>query len=83
MKTPAITFGNLEGPVSDKGYDLGNLYSFRMDPKAMSALRSAGFDVLSFANNHAGDYGRGAFLDTIDRGEKEGILMAGAGRSKE
>ena len=39
LKTPAITVGNLEGPVSDKGYDLGNLYSFRMDPKAMGALR--------------------------------------------
>jgi len=65
LKNADISFGNLEGPISNTGKNLGNLYSFRMDPAASSALKEAGFDVLSIANNHIGDWGRKAFEDTI------------------
>ncbi|MCX6731600.1 MAG: CapA family protein [Candidatus Parcubacteria bacterium] len=65
LKNADISFGNLEGPISDTGKNLGNLYSFRMDPAAIGALKEAGFDVLSVANNHIGDWGRTAFDDTL------------------
>ena len=35
LKDADITFANLEGPASDQGKDLRNLYSFRMDPSAI------------------------------------------------
>ncbi len=83
LKDADITFGNLEGPISDKGDDLKNLYSFRFEPSSAPALKDAGFDVLSVANNHVGDYGRGAFEDTLVRLANENILAIGGGMNKE
>jgi len=65
IKNADVSFGNLEGPVSLKGKNLGNLYSFRMNPLVIDSLKEAGFDVLSIANNHIGDWGEEAFKDTI------------------
>lgn len=78
-----ILFGNLEGPVSDTGVDQGNLYSFRMNTDTLPVLGSAGFDVLSLANNHIGDWSRDAFNDTLIRTKSAGIEPIGAGQSKE
>lgn len=74
-----ITFGNLEGPLSDKGHNVGSIYSFRMAPEAAPVLAQAGFDVLSVANNHSGDYTLDALLDTVTRLEAAGIMPVGAG----
>jgi D-alanyl-D-alanine carboxypeptidase/poly-gamma-glutamate capsule biosynthesis protein CapA/YwtB (metallophosphatase superfamily) len=82
LKASNISFGNLEGPASDLGYDLQNLYSFRMDPKVVDAVSKAGFSVLSLANNHAGDWGRRAFEDTLMRLDKANIKFIGGGYYK-
>lgn len=74
-----IVFGNLEGPASDQGKDLRNLYSFRMNPEVIPALKGANFSILSLANNHAGDWGREALADTMNRLTENEILYAGAG----
>ena len=62
-----LVFGNLEGPISDKGIKVGSIYSFRAEPKSIEGLTYAGFDILSLANNHAFDYGREALEDTFLR----------------
>jgi poly-gamma-glutamate synthesis protein (capsule biosynthesis protein) len=82
LKNADILFGNLEGPVSDKGNNVGSKYSFRMDPEILPVLRDAGFDIVSFANNHIGDWNVNAFNDTLTRLEEIGILKTGAGRNK-
>lgn len=82
LAEPDITFANLEGPVSDKGFDKQNLYSFRMDPKVLPIIKASGIDVVSFANNHVGDWGRAAFNDTLKRIAENGILSCGAGMTK-
>jgi len=74
-----IAFGNLEGPISDKGQKVGSIYSFRMDPKAVDGLVFAGFDVLSVANNHMFDYSRKAMEDTFSRLKESGIEYVGGG----
>ena len=74
--------GNLEGPVSDKGRDLGSLFSFRMNPDATEGLLYAGFDVLSIANNHVGDWGVDAIVDSVNRLKSSGIETVGAGLSQ-
>jgi poly-gamma-glutamate synthesis protein (capsule biosynthesis protein) len=79
LKDPDILFANLEGPVSDLGYDIGNSYSFRMSPLAIPALKETGFDVLSIANNHIGDWGLSALEDTVNRLRSAGILPVGGG----
>ena len=79
LKSADILFGNLEGPISDKGERVGSIYSFRAVPKAIEGLSFAGFDVISLANNHAFDYGRGALEDTLKRLNADGVSYAGAG----
>ena len=82
LKQSDIIFGNLEGTASDKGTDLGNLYSFRMDPEVVPALKGAGVSVVSLANNHIGDWGRIAFSDTLSRLTENEILYTGGGNDK-
>ncbi len=74
-----IAFANLEGPASDKGSDSGNLYSFRMAPETIPAIKSAGFSILSVANNHVGDFGRIAYADTLTRLAENEIAYTGGG----
>jgi poly-gamma-glutamate synthesis protein (capsule biosynthesis protein) len=77
-----IVFGNLEGPISDKGMKVGSIYSFRNDPKAIDGLAYAGINVISLANNHAFDYSREALEDCLTRLSAAGISYAGAGFSE-
>ncbi len=81
LKKADILFGNLEGPISDKGTKVGSIYSFRADPKVIEGLTFAGFDILSVANNHAFDYGRLALEDTFLRLKEAGIDYVGGGFS--
>lgn len=78
-----ILFANLEGPISDKGRNVGSKYSFRFDPVVTSVIKEAGFDIVSFANNHVGDYSDAAFLDTLGRLSENNILVTGAGETYE
>jgi len=79
LKDSDIAFANLEGPASDKGNDRKNLYSFRMDPSVIPALKGAGLSIVSVANNHAGDWGRNAYTDTLIRLKENEILYTGGG----
>lgn len=78
-----ILFGNLEGPISDKGTLAGSIYSFRMEPRSAKSLKEAGFDVLSVANNHMGDWGRIAMEDTFQNLKDAEIIYSGGGNNKE
>ncbi|MBP9711892.1 MAG: CapA family protein [Candidatus Pacebacteria bacterium] len=82
LKTFDIAFANLEGPVSDIGVDRHNLYSFRMDPGTIPALKNAGIDIVSVANNHVGDWGRDAYVDSLSRLTQAGILFTGGGMTR-
>ena len=79
LKEADILFGNLEGPISDKGKKVGSIYSFRSEPKAIEGLVFAGFDILSVANNHVFDYGKEAMEDTFLRLKLSGIDYVGGG----
>ncbi|MBI9068239.1 MAG: CapA family protein [Salinivirgaceae bacterium] len=58
-----LTIGNLEGCFSDTAplvkrcKDSTLCYAFRMPEKYVFCLKDAGFDVLTIANNHSGDFG--------------------------
>ncbi|NCU28320.1 MAG: hypothetical protein EOM85_01455 [Candidatus Moranbacteria bacterium] len=81
LKKADIVFGNLEGPVSDLGNNVGSKYSFRMNPSVITSLKEVGFDIFSFANNHVGDWNVSAFNDTLNRINDNGLLKTGAGKS--
>jgi len=79
-----VVFGQMESPLSNRGTPMFVPHSpSRLDPKNISALtkEGAGFDVMSFACNHAMDYGWDAFYDTLDILKKNNILVVGAGRN--
>ena len=82
LKDSDISFANLEGTASDQGSDMHNLYSFRMDPAVVPALSGAGINILSVANNHVGDWGRPAYIDTLARLKENEILYTGGGNNK-
>lgn len=84
LKGADIAFGQLEAPYSEKGTPhIGRGVPRRGSSKNLSALASAGFDVISFAGNHALDYGYEAFFDTIDGLKKVGIDVVGVGKDLE
>jgi len=83
LQSGDILFGNLENPISLRGKNVGSIYSFRADPRAFSGLTYAGFDALSIANNHIGDWGREALEDTIQGLVKNNIKPIGGGMSEE
>jgi len=76
-----LTFGNLETPLSQKGAPIpGKGIWFRGDPAASGALKEAGYDLVSIANNHILDYDSPALLDTLDYLRQEGIEPVGGGK---
>jgi len=83
LKKSDILFGNLEGPISDRGIKVGSIYSFRFKAEAIDGLLYAGFDILSLANNHMLDYQRIALEDTMDILKENNIDYIGAGFNKE
>lgn len=77
-----ILFGNLESVVSDMGEQMQPPFlccSFRADPDAIFGLEYAGYDIVSVANNHSGDFGPTALMDSLTRLAGAGIMTAGAG----
>lgn len=82
IKNADIAFANLEGPVSDRGRNVGSKYSFRFTPESVISLSNAGFDIVSIANNHAGDWTHTAFMDTMTHLKENNILYTGGGINK-
>jgi poly-gamma-glutamate capsule biosynthesis protein CapA/YwtB (metallophosphatase superfamily) len=82
LRSADIAFGNLECAVSLRGAPVPKQFNFRGHPAALRTMaRYAGFDVLDLANNHTGDYGTLALLDTVRLTRKHGMLAVGAGGS--
>ncbi len=80
LRSADLTVGNLESTLSDDGAPRQGDDSFAADPAVVQALAAAGFDVLSLANNHTGDYGDGALRQTLRRLDRSPIRTVGAGR---
>ncbi len=79
LRSADFRIGNLECPIAASGIPLENkIYSFRADPRVMRVLRGR-FDVLSVANNHSGDLGRAAFMETLAHLDAAGIRYVGGG----
>lgn len=71
---------NLECSVSTRGQGLpGKPYAFRASPDALRVMQGR-FDAVAVANNHSGDFGPEAFVDTIEHAGRAGIRAFGGGR---
>lgn len=80
LRDADFTIGNLECPIATVGKPLDNkIYSFRAHPRVVPLLKGR-FDALAVANNHSGDYGKEAFLETLTHLNSAGIRHFGGGR---
>lgn len=83
LKRADITFGNLEGvlleggEVAKKCKNKRACYVFRSPPHYAMYLKTAGFDVLSLANNHARDFGEEGRTATMAALDEAGLLHSG------
>jgi poly-gamma-glutamate capsule biosynthesis protein CapA/YwtB (metallophosphatase superfamily) len=75
-----LTIVNLESAVTTRGTPQPKTFHFRAPASAYSALKAAGIDVASVANNHAGDYGPIGLADTVDLAARADMPIVGAGR---
>lgn len=81
LRSGDYNLGNLELPVATVGKPLeSKIFSFRADPQVMRVLKGR-FNALSVANNHSGDYGQAAFLETLQHLSAAGIEQVGGGRN--
>jgi poly-gamma-glutamate capsule biosynthesis protein CapA/YwtB (metallophosphatase superfamily) len=80
LRAADLTVGNLESTLSDNGAPRQGGDSFHALPTVLAALAGAGVDALSLANNHTGDYGARALLETVAEFEGRRIQSFGAGR---
>ncbi|MFO7573924.1 MAG: CapA family protein [Bacteroidales bacterium] len=78
-----VAFGNLEGSFLNDGEpakrcrDSLNCYLFRMPESYSGLLAEAGFDFVSLANNHTGDFGEAGKKKTKRLLDSLGINYAG------
>ena len=85
-----IAFGNMEAPIVDGGVSEKcgvpkpgqpiRCFAFRMPTRYARHLKTAGFDVMSVANNHAADFGDAGRASTRKALDALGIKHAGSDR---
>jgi poly-gamma-glutamate synthesis protein (capsule biosynthesis protein) len=95
LRDPATAFGpiapvlsgadlallNLETAVTERGTPEPKEFHFRAPATAYTAVRAAGVDAVSLANNHVLDYGQVGLADTLDAATAAGMPVFGAGRN--
>lgn len=89
LRNADVTFGNLEGTMFDgsgtpkRCKDMSRCYVFRTPASYVEHLVNAGFDVVSLANNHSGDFGPAGRNGTKKVLQKAGIHFAGLAQTDE
>ncbi|HQP31934.1 MAG TPA: CapA family protein [Deltaproteobacteria bacterium] len=75
-----VAFANLEYPIASPGQAfVGKRFTFNGSQSSLRAIRRAGFDLLSLANNHIMDYGPEGLASTIQACKTLKLTHAGAG----
>lgn len=74
-----ITVGTFESTLSRLGAPIQGGDSFGADPSVLAGVTLAGFDVLSLANNHVGDFGAESLVETVRLIREAGVAPVGAG----
>jgi Bacterial capsule synthesis protein PGA_cap len=79
LKAADFTAVNLETPVTRRGQPQPKTYHFASTPGAFSALRDAGVDLVTIANNHILDYGQTGLANTLAAAAAAHFPFVGAG----
>lgn len=71
-----VTIANFEGTLTDSNAAENKTFTFKGDDEYLDVLTGSGVDFLSFANNHAHDYGEEGYKDTLAVFEKNEVPYA-------
>jgi poly-gamma-glutamate capsule biosynthesis protein CapA/YwtB (metallophosphatase superfamily) len=75
-----VNLANLESPIANGGSEYtSKRFRFRAEPEVAKAIRKAGFNLVTLANNHSMDFGGKALAETMANLEAAGIAWIGAG----
>lgn len=77
-----IALANFETVTAGKEKGFSGFPRFNTPEEALLAIKDAGFDILSTANNHSLDRGREGIISTLDNIEKYGLKSIGTYREK-
>jgi poly-gamma-glutamate synthesis protein (capsule biosynthesis protein) len=79
LRAADITMVNLETAITTGGDPQDKEFVFRAPPVALTALKDAGIDVATEANNHGADYGESGLTDTLAAIKASGFPVIGIG----
>ncbi|MGH8861071.1 MAG: CapA family protein, partial [Jatrophihabitantaceae bacterium] len=74
-----FTMVNLETAITTGGDQQNKAFTFRAPPVAFTALRDAGIDLATMANNHGADYGIPGLRDTFRAIRAQNFPVVGIG----
>lgn len=74
-----LVVANLECPVATGGVEVPKPWAFRAHPRAIEVVKRH-FGAVALANNHAGDFGDAALVETLLLLDRAGVPRVGAGR---
>ena len=74
---------NLETAIATGGSPDPKAYNFRAPPSAFEALRVAGVDVVTMANNHGRDFGPAGLTETLAAKAQTPLPVVGIGANAE
>jgi Bacterial capsule synthesis protein PGA_cap len=80
LRAADFTALNLETAVTSRGTPQPKTFHFRTGPAAFFALRDAGVDLVTMANNHVLDYGQAGLADTLAAARATGFPSVGIGK---
>jgi poly-gamma-glutamate capsule biosynthesis protein CapA/YwtB (metallophosphatase superfamily) len=81
LKSVDFAAVNLETSITGRGAPQPKTYHFRAPPAAFIALRDAGVDLVTMANNHVLDYGPLGLADTLAAARAARFPYVGIGTS--
>jgi poly-gamma-glutamate capsule biosynthesis protein CapA/YwtB (metallophosphatase superfamily) len=79
LKRADLAVVNLETAVTERGTAAGKDFTFRAPAAAFTALKAAGVDTASLANNHGMDYGLVGLRDSLAAAKAAKFPVIGAG----
>ena len=79
LRSADIAVVNLETAVTNGGSPTAKEFTFRAPATAFAALRGAGVDVASMANNHGLDYGLEGLRDSLAAAKRYRLPLIGIG----
>jgi len=78
-----VTVVNLEAALGTKGAPMPKAFNFQTPAAALDALKAAGVDAVSMANNHGMDFGVAGLQESLAIEQAKGFPVIGVGQDEE